>query len=289
MSAEATTHANEPIRPAGARPATLPSALAVGIQRGGIEIKQFFRERDAVVFTFSFPVIMLLIFGSIFSGEIEDTGVDYRQMFIAGMIAVGIMSTSFSSLAINIATERDDGTLKRLRGTPMPRSAYFVGKVLLVCVTTLTETVILVGLSAFAFDLELPADGGHWFTFAWVLLLGMSACTLFGVAVSSLPRSGRSAAAVITPPFVVLQFISGVFFPPSQLPDYLRTIGALFPLKWMTQGLRSVFLPDQWLLGGQESTGSWEHGRMAIVLAAWVIGALMVSVYTFRWTGRRDG
>ncbi len=107
---------------AGARVAQRqPSTLGVGLRRGLIELRQFSRERDAVVFSLLFPVGLMVLFASIFKGEIENTGVDIRQVFVAGMIASGIMSTSFQSLAISIAIERDDGTLKRLAGTPMRR------------------------------------------------------------------------------------------------------------------------------------------------------------------------
>ncbi len=264
-----------------------PSALGVGLRRGYIEIRQFLRERDAVVFTLGFPIGLMILFASIFHGEIAHTGVDYRQVFISGMIASGIMSTSFSSLAISIAQERDDGTLKRLAGTPMPRSAYFIGKVVLVLATGLLETVLLLGIGTLFYGLHLPSTGGRWLTFGWVFVLSLVACSLLGIAMSSVPRSGRAAAAVVQPPFILLQFISGVYFLFSDLPTGLQRFAAIFPLKWMTQGLRSVFLPDTFTV--QEPAHSWEHGRMAIVLAAWCVGGLVLCLRTFRWKGRRDG
>ena len=75
-------------------------------------------------------------------------------------------------------------------------------------------------------------------------VLGSAACTLLGIAVSSLAKNGRSASAMVTPIALVLQFISGVFFLFSQVPAWMQTVAAFFPLKWMAQGLRSVFLPD---------------------------------------------
>lgn len=263
------------------------SALQVGLRRGYIEIRQFLRERDAVVFSLGFPVGMMILFASIFHGKIANTGVDFRQVFIAGMIASGIMSTSFQSLAISIAQERDDGTLKRLAGTPMPRAAYFIGKVVLVVVTGTFETVLLLGIGTAFFGLHLPVSGARWLTLIWVFGLSMVACSLLGIAMSSVPRSGRAAAAVVTPPFILLQFISGVYFLFSALPRGLQQVAAVFPLKWMTQGLRSVFLPDTFT--GQEAAHSWEHGKMALVLIAWCVGGLVLCLRTFRWKGRRDG
>ena len=89
-------------------------------------------------------------------------------------------------------------------------------------------------------------------------VLGSAACTLLGIAVSSLAKNGRSASAMVTPFALVLQFISGVFFQFSEIPAWMQTVAAFFPLKWMAQGLRSVFLPDSMAAAGAgRAAGSW--------------------------------
>lgn len=266
----------------------MPSAVRLGLGRGRIELTQFFREREAVVFTFLFPPLLQVIFGSVFSQQIDGTGISFRQVFVPGMIASGIMSVSFQSLAIAVAMERDDGTLKRLRGTPMPKSSYFLGKIVLVFVTGVLEVALLLLIGTLFLGIHLPDTAGRWLTFGWVFVLGLTACALLGLVVSSIPKSGRAASAVATVPFIVLQFISGVYFLYRDLPPWLQHVGALFPLKWMCQGLRSVFLPDWWP-ATQEVTGSWETGRTALVLLAWTVGGLVLALRTFRWKGRRDG
>ncbi|GLZ13388.1 transport permease protein [Actinomadura sp. NBRC 104425] len=261
-------------------------ALKLGLARGALELKTFVREREAVVFSFGLPIVLLLIFGTIFEGEVGDTGVDFRQYFAAGIIAGGIMSTTFISLGISIANERDDGTLKRLYGTPMPRASYFIGKTVSALVLSVAETAVLFAVGGALLGLEPPATPQRWFTFGWVFVLGVAACTLLGIAVSSVPRSGRSAAAVLNLPYLVLQFISGVFFVFGDLPSGVQQVGALFPLKWMCQGLRSALLPD--VLLAAEPARSWEHGRIALVLAAWCIGGLVLCLTTFRWKRRHE-
>lgn len=263
-----------------------PGALRIGASRAVIELKQFFRAREAVVFTFAFPPMLLIIFGSVFNGEVAP-GVNFRQVFLPGMIASGIMSVAFQSLAISVALERDDGTLKRLRGTPMPPAAYFIGKILQLLVTGLIEVAILLAIGTLFLGVHLPRTGADWFTLAWVFGLGLITSALLGLAVSAIPRSGKSAAPVVTLPFVVLQFISGVYFLYRDLPSWLQHVAALFPLKWMCQGMRSVFLPDSW--ASQEVTGTWELGRTALVLTLWTVLGLLAVLRTFRWTKRRDG
>jgi len=260
----------------------LPPVVDVWRTRAGVELKEFFRQRESVVFTLAFPVILLLVFGAVLTYDIG-FGVSFTQYFMAGVTAAGILGAGLQNMAISIATERSDGTLKGLAGTPMPKSAYFVGKVVQVLAVTLAVVVILLAVGTIFYDVRLPS-GGDWFTFLWVTVLGSAACTLLGIAVSSLAKNGRSASATVTPIALVLQFISGVFFLFSQVPPWLQTVAAVFPLKWMAQGLRSVFLPDQ--LAAQEPAGSWELNRVALVLAVWCVAGLLLCVRTFRWQDR---
>ncbi|MFI6479943.1 ABC transporter permease [Nonomuraea sp. NPDC050663] len=260
--------------------------MTVALARAGFELRLFFRERDQVVFTFSLPIVLLLLFGSIFTGEYPGTGVTVAEVYTAGMIGAAVLAVSLQNLGISIAVEREEGALKRLSGTPMPKYAYFAGKVGSVLVMALCEIALLLAVAVLLYDIDLPR-GTAWLTFAWVVFLGLTSGCLLGIAASSLARSAKSAGAVITLPFLVLQFISGVFIPFTELPGWLTDVAAIFPLKWMCQGLRAVFLGDGGLV--LQPTGSYELAKTALVLGAWVIGGLVLCLMTFRWKSRRDG
>ncbi|WP_326801679.1 ABC transporter permease [Streptomyces sp. NBC_01788] len=272
---------------AGEAAARLPGAWGVGLHRGALEIRQFFRQREQVVFTFAFPVVFLFLFASIFRDDVSGTGVTASQFYVPSMVASGIMSTSFQSLGMSIAVERDEKALRRLRGTPMPPTAYFLGKIWLVLFTGVLETAILLLVGTTLYGVRLPSDATRWFHFSWIFVLGLTGCALLGIAISSVPRSARSAGSVVVLPFLVLQFISGVYILVDALPGWMLNVGALFPLKWLCQGLRGVFLPDSARV--LEQAGSWEVGRIALVLAAWCAGGLVLCLLTFRWKDRRAG
>lgn len=283
-----------PVRPSTPRASALPGVARLGLARTGAELRGFFRERDAVIFVFTYPVIMLAIFATVFDGQEQANGgygVPFAQYFLPGMLATGIMLTGFQSLAVSIAVERDDGTLKRLRSTPLPAVAYFLGKIGLVLVTAVVQSALLLALAALAFDVPMPWDmpdgAARVATLAWVFVLGCATGAVCGVGFSSLPRSGKSVTAIVTPVVLVLQFISGVFFAFFALPSWMQTVASLFPLKWMAQGMRSVFLPEQAV--ALEPSGSWQHGATAAVLVAWLVVGLVVGVRTFRWRRRDDG
>jgi len=266
-------------------------AARIGWLRGQIELKEFFRQRESVIFTLAFPVMMLLFFGSIVNYSIGDSGgqggISFAQYFVPGILASGLIGVAFQTIAIQIAMERDKGVLKRLSGTPMPPSAYFIGKIIMVLTLVILESALLLVVASLLGKVSLPTDWHKWVTFLVVTVLGVAAGSLLGIAFSSVPRTGKSAPAVLTPIALALQFISGVYFVFTQANQTIQVIGALFPLKWIAQGYRSVFLPDT--MKQLEGAHSWEHGRTALILAAWAVGGLFLALRTFRWRSRKDG
>lgn len=265
----------------------VPGMWTLGRSRIGIEVKQLFRDRESAVFTFALPLILMVIFGSVFGNQtLEPTDITFAQYFVAGMIASGVVYTSFQNLAIAIPQERDEGTLKRLEGTPMPKGAYFIGKIGMVSITYVGQLILLMAIGVLLYDISLPDSPQKWLTLVWVSILGLLSCTLLGLAFSSVPKTGKGASAIVTPVVLVLQFTSGVFFAFNQLPHWMQTFASLFPLKWLTQGMRYVFLPDSAEV--LEVTGSFELPKVAAVLLAWTFGGLVLALVFFRWRRRGD-
>ncbi|MEU5695725.1 ABC transporter permease [Actinosynnema sp. NPDC020468] len=263
------------------------STLELGLARGGVELRQFFRDRAGVVFTFALPAFILLLLGNIFDGPLPVPGVSMGQVYAAGLVGAGIISTSFITLGVGVAQDRENGTLKRLQGTPVAPASYFLGKIALVALLSLAEVVLMLAIGVWLFDVHLPTDPSRWLTFAWVFVLGVVSCSLLGIAASALARSASSAPAVMNLPYIGLQFISGVFIQLPLLPKAMVTVSSFFPLKWVAQGFRSVFLPDG--MAFQEAAGSWEHGKTALVLGAWCVIGLVSCLLSFRWTTGRNG
>jgi len=153
-----------------------------------------------------------------------------------------------------------------------------------VALASLAEAVILLAVGVFIFKLVLPTDVYGWFTLAWVFVLGITSCSLLGVLVSNFANNAVSAAVITNGPAVALQFVSGTYVPLMALPLWMLTIGSIFPVKWMAQGFRSVLLPPQMV--AFEPAGSWEHGRIFLVLAAWSIVGLICCLRVFRWSDK---
>jgi ABC-2 type transport system permease protein len=289
---KASTHAASlergPTPPLVSKRGRGPGLALASWRRFTVEALQFRRSREAVFFTIAFPLVMLALFGTIFGGGSlgpDSGGVTFAQYFIASMMAAGVWGSCFTNLAISIPSERDSGALKRLAGTPMPVTAYFAGKIGLVLLLSSVETVLLLSMGLAFYHLRLPSPE-KWLTFGWVMILGITSCTLLGLAVSGLVRNGRTASAIVSPIAILLQFISGVYFVFGQLPGWLQDIASLFPLRWLALGLRSVFLPEAFAVA--EPGGSWQTGKTAIVMITWCVLGLAITRRTFTWMSERE-
>lgn len=265
--------------------------LAMGVWRARFELTQYFRSIDTVVFTFAFPILLLGLMSVAFGGDGDMQPapglppVPVAQLYLPAMLAAGLLLSGLQNLAIDIAVERSEGMLKRLGATPLSPVSYFIGKIGQVLVTGVLQSALLLVFASTVLGVELPTEPERWMTFAWVFVLGITTSALLGVALSSVPRTAKSATAVVVPIALALQFISGVYLTFSQLPEWLQNVAGLFPLKWMAQGMRAVFLPDAY--AALEQNGEWDLAGVAIALGIWLIVGLVLSRVTFRWI-RRD-
>ena len=263
--------------------------LRLGLSRIRWEVATYFRQGDSVFFTFLFPVVIMLIFSVAFSSQTfgpPGQAISAAAYYLPGLVAAGVLLSGLQNMSIDIAMERGDGTLKRLGGTPLSPVSYFIGKFGQVLVTGILQSALLIAVAALAFGVALPTEPERWLTFAWVFVLGVVTCAILGIGLSALPRSGRSATAVVIPIVLVLQFISGVYIPFTSLPEWLQNIAAVFPLKWLAQGMRAVFLPEDFRMA--EQFESWQLPLVALVCLVWLVVGLVAVRVTFRWI-RKDG
>jgi ABC-2 type transport system permease protein len=266
-------------------------AVRHGIRRIGFEIRGYARSPETIFFTFLFPILMLALFSTVFGGDGDQSygqglpALSAAQMYLPGMLAAGVLLSGLQNLAIDIALERHDGTLKRLGGTPLSPVSYFIGKIGQVLVTGTVQAAVLLAFAGLVLGVPLPSDVESWLTFVWVFVLGLATSAFLGIAISAIPRSARSASAVVIPVALVLQFISGVYMFFWLLPEWLQNVANLFPLAWMAKGMRAVFLPPEYAT--LEQSGAWDLGGVAIALLIWLVVGLIISRLTFRWI-RRD-
>jgi ABC-2 type transport system permease protein len=262
--------------------------LRLGFAYMTLNLKTIYRQPAALFFVVAFPIMFLVIFSSLLTFEIgipEEAGanvpaIKFSQYFVAGIMGVAIFGTSFNLLGTSLAIQQFDGTLKQLAASPLPKASFFIGLVGTALTYTVLQLIVMLILGVAAYGIELP-DAQGWLTLIWIVLLGVPAGCVLGIAITKIIPSANAAPAVIQAPFLLLQFISGVFLTFASLPTWLQWVAGVFPLRWVAQGLRSVFLPDVYKYA--EPGMSWQLELAAIVLAVWIVVGLGVSVLTFKW------
>jgi ABC-2 type transport system permease protein len=207
------------------------------------EQRAYWRNRGRGVFTFVFPVMLLVIFASLDQGaHIASRGnIAYDDFFVPGILAYGVITTTFVNLAMATAVLRDAGVLKRMQGTPLPRWAYVAARVVSASLVTLVMSVVVLvlGIALYGLDFrvaQLPA-------LIVTLLLGTAAFTTLGIGITRFIPSAESGPVIINLVIWPLTFISNIWFPIDSLPKILRTIADIFPIKALASGLQYVFDP----------------------------------------------
>ncbi len=256
-----------------------------GLQRGGIELRHFVRSGKEMSGHLTNVVVALLVAAWI-GDDVPGTRTPMSHLVLAGFAAYLLFQIGLINLPQILVTEREEGALLRLRATPGGIPAYLVAKSVLVVVVSVGTLALLLGAAALLVDGPLPRGPGGWLTLLWVTTLGLLAVVPLGAAIGAVLPNPREALALIMLPTMGLLLTSGVVFPITVLPVPVQQVAAVFPLKWMAQGVRSALLPDS--ARAAEMAGSWELPLVALVLTAWAVLGFLLAVPLLRRAARRE-
>ncbi|MFD9120814.1 ABC transporter permease [Streptomyces bottropensis] len=263
----------------------MTNSWRAGIQRGGIELRHLLRNGKEM-FGHLTNVVVALAVAAWLSDDVPGTRTPMAHLVLAGFVAYLLFQIGLINLPQILVTEREEGALLRLRATPGGIPAYLVAKCLLVVVVAVGTLALLLAAAAVLVDGPLPRGPGDWLTLLWVTTLGLLAVVPLGAAIGAVLPNPREALALIMLPTMGLLLISGTVFPITSLPVPVQHVAAVFPLKWMAQGLRSALLPDA--ARSAEAAGSWELPMVALVLTAWAVLGFLLAVPLLRRAARRE-
>ena len=234
----------------------------------------FWRNPQSAFFTFVFPVVIITLFGALFGSVGRSSyfyGLSALQYYVPTIAAVSVLGACYSQLAIVLSTRRQNGILKRIRATPLPAWAYFVGLLAHCALVSLADIALIVGVGRL-YGVPFPS---HWPAIALTLVLGAASFCALGVAVASVISNAEAAPAVAQLVLFPLLFLSGTYMPiHSQL---LNQVMGWLPVRPFNEALTGPL--------ARHTGADWRH---LAILAAWgAIGAL-VAVRRFRWDPRPE-
>lgn len=232
----------------------------------------FWRNPSAAFFNFLLPLIFLALFGAIVSGNRHDL-----DIIVPGIAGMSVMSTTFTALAYNLTFLREQGVLKRMRGTPLPSGVFLGGLALNAVTNAAVQIAIVVVAGRVFFGLGWPPDGVELALFA---VVGVVSFAALGVALSHAIPNFETAPAVVNAIFVPVILISGVFFDVKHVPGFLRDIAQALPLVHLIDGLEGGLVAGR---GGISS-----HLTALAVIGVWGLVGIVLAVRGFSWEARRD-
>jgi ABC-2 type transport system permease protein len=229
-----------------------------------------------MMFTFFFPLMFLVIFSlgsSDRTADFRGGSIPFIQFFMGGIIAYGLIGATFTSLAMRTVNQREQGVLKRIKGTPLPVASFIGGQIGSSLVISVVLTAITVAAAVGLYDATLYA---HTIValVATLVVGSMSFCAI-GLALASIIPNADSAPAIVNFTFLPLAFISDIFYSLSDAPSWLTNLASVFPVKHLANALQICFDP--------RTAGSGFSGNDLLVMAAWGVGATVFCLKRFRW------
>lgn len=253
------------------------------------EQKQFWRNLPAAVFTVAFPLIFLVLFSALFSDErVSEVAGEpkFVQLYVPAIMAYGVISACYTGLAFTLTVRREEGVVKRKRGTPLRLRDFVGGMIGSSVIVGMLLAVVTIVIGIVVFGVEFPDWPQRLPTLLVVLAVGACCASAWGLAISALVPNQEAAPAIINVLLFPLLFISGTFA--RVTPDSaIDRIAQLFPVWHFNRAA-------EWVFSEQASGGAWKAGYLA-ALGAWTLAGLVIGVGRFRWepksperSGRRE-
>jgi ABC-2 type transport system permease protein len=232
----------------------------------------FWRNRESAFFVFAFPIVLFLLLGSVYDGDID--GYRASDLLLVGMLGYGAANTAFAGLAISLVVRREMGLLKRIRATPLPPATYLAAALVSILFVFLLDVVVLFVIGVLLFDAEGPERIA---SLLLVLLVGAAAFAGLGLAAAALIRSADGASAVVNLIVLPMAFLSGSFVPTQEYPQWLQDVSEVLPLKHLITLTTDVYLDGEPV---------WHDPVAIVVVLAWGIAGLLVAMRRFGWEPR---
>ena len=262
------------------RGSTLRRDIGLVADQVRYEQRSYWRNRGRGVFTFAFPLMFLVIFASLdHGGHISSLGgIPYDDFLVPGILAYGVIMTTFTNLSIQTTILRDEGILKRMQGTPLPRWAYTAARIGSTCLITATIAVVTIGSGIIIWGVQLRV--GALPGLIVTLALGTAAFTTIGIGLAQFIPRAETGPVIVNLIVLPISFISNIWYSTAGMPAALRTIAGLFPINALARGCEYAFDPRMDGIGLD-----WTQLR---VLAIWtVIGVLLMLRFLRRPQGEQ--
>jgi ABC-2 type transport system permease protein len=240
------------------------SAFALAWEQFRFERRLFWRNPSAAFFNFFLPLLLLLLIASVFAHESDEL-----EVLIPGIAGMSVMATTFNAFSFNLTFLREEGILKRVRGTPIPTGSYLAGVIGSAVLNAFVTVALVVVIGNVIYGVEWPQEPLTLVVFTGLGVLSFAA---LGIAFAQAIPNVDSAPAYSNAVFLPVIFISGVFYSSDDLPPALSAIAQALPLKHVIDGLSAGIVGT-----------SVDTGVAALVVGGWALAGIVLAARFFRW------
>ena len=255
------------------------NSLALALRQVRYENIAFWRNPVAAFFVFFFPLIILVLFNLIFGNrEVELPGgtVNTSTFYVPAIVAMSVIYTCYSNVAIGMSFSREQGLLKRTRGTPLPSWSFLFGRIAHSLLLAVVLVIIVTAAGAVFYDVDIPTNTLPALLVS--LAVGAAAFCALGLATTAVIPNAEASPAIVNVSVLPLLFISDVFIPLHDAPSWITRVADLFPVRHFAQAMHNSFNPFE--------TGAGFEPVHLLVMAAWMVGGLLVAMRFFSWEPR---
>jgi len=258
-----------------------PSPLSLLWHQARYEWRIFWRTPISAFFTIFFPLLIFVVFSLVFGNErIEYLGITTAQFYAPSLAVFAAVSATYTNISIFTSYQRDEGILKRVRGTPLPSWIFFGGKILASILIALIGTLIMLGVGVLFFGLQVYPETVP--ILIVVFFVGVATFAALGLLVAAVAPSGQAATAIANATLLPLAFVSGVFIVPGEdMPGWLTAVSGFFPLSHFVEPFVAAFTPAT-------TRADFEWQDLAY-LALWGAVALILAIRWFKWEPPTSG
>ena len=255
-------------------------SIKLGLRQIIYENKAFRRNPVSAFFTFILPLLFLFILNIILGNNTLESSkgiINLSTMYIPTMAAFSIINSAYTSIAMNLSLSRDRGLLKRIQSTPLPKSSFMLGKIAHNILISATLVLIIIIAGEFIFDVRVPRSNIP--ALFIVLILGTATFCSLGIAITSLIPNADASPAIVNASILPLLFISEIFIPMNNAPNWINLVAQIFPVRPLSTSLQEIYNPS--------ASGLGINIIDLLVLCGWLTVGTISSIRYFSWDPKR--
>ena len=256
------------------------STVRLTIRQIKYENKAFWRNPAAVFFTFIFPLVFLVIFNVLFGSdplELPEGVTHLSTFYVPGIAALSVVSASYTNVAMRISFSRDQGVLKRIKGSPLPSVSFVIARIVHSTGISMLLVLIVVSAGILVYNVDPPTNTIP--ALIVTLLVGSAAFSALGFAITVIVPNVDAAPAVVNASILPLLFVSDVFIPMDQAPSWLNMVANVFPVRSFSVALQDAFNPIE--------GSAVFNGNSIFIMSAWLLTGLFTAIKFFSWEPRK--